>query len=173
MILTGHEIRRSVATGGLAISPFSNANLNPNSYNFHLGNLLKVSRRKTLDAKTPVSWKLIEIPSTGLVLRPNKLYLASTKERIGSEKYVITLIGRSSLGRLGLFVQLCADLGHLGTYHSWTLELHVVQPLKIYPGIRLGQICFWQTRGALNDIYSGRYGRMDEPTEPLLDGLWR
>jgi hypothetical protein len=44
-------------------------------------------------------------------------------EELGSRKYAMSLIGRSSIGRLGLFLQVSANLGHTGSSHCWTLEL--------------------------------------------------
>jgi dCTP deaminase len=101
----------------------------------------------TIDTRRQPVAKRIEIPETGYVLQPGRLYLGHTYERIGSTHFVPSLIGRSSLGRLGLFLQITADLGHLGTYHKWTLEMTVVQPLRIYPKMRIGQVSFWEPQG--------------------------
>lgn len=54
----------------------------------------------------------------------------------------MSLIGRSSTGRLGLFLQVSADLGHTGAEHKWTLELVAAKPIKIYPNMIIGQISF-------------------------------
>jgi dCTP deaminase len=96
------------------------------------------------------------IPPEGFLLRPGRIYLGSTLEIIGSDTYVPSLIGRSSLGRLGLFLQITADLGHLGTKHCWTLELKTVQPLIIYAGMRIGQVSFWKPEG-LELLQGARY----------------
>ena len=62
------------------------------------------------------------------------------------------------MGRLGLFLQITAPLGHLGTYHNWTLELKVVQPLKVYPLMKIGQVTFWKTKGKTKRRYDdGEY----------------
>ena len=71
--------------------------------------------------------------------------------------FVPSLIGKSSLGRLGLFLQITADLGNLGAIHKWTLELKAVQPVKIYPLMRIGQVTFWDTQGDKNMRYDGKY----------------
>ena len=69
-----------------------------------------------------------------------------------------SLIGRSSVGRLGLFLQITADLGQLGAKHSWTLELKVVQPLIVYPMMKIGQVSFWVPEGEFSD-YDGKYAK--------------
>lgn len=116
-----------------------------------------------IDAKEVSSPKLIRISDDGFVLQPNKLYLANTFEIIGSDKYVTQLIGRSSMGRLGLFLQITAPLGHVGTSHKWTLELKVVQPLKIYPLMKIGQVTFWKISGKKQMTYeNGDYKQFNK-----------
>lgn len=157
MILTKHEIIKQHKKHNISISPFSEKLLNPNSYNYRLNNEL-IEFDNSLDAKDTNSYRKIIIPSEGYILEPNKLYLASTYEQIGSKKFVTQLIGRSSMGRLGLFLQITAPLGHLGTYHNWTLELKVVQPLRVYPLMKIGQVSFWQTKGKTQRTYNdGEY----------------
>jgi dCTP deaminase len=96
------------------------------------------------------------LSDSGVVLEPGILYLGATFEIIGSTKYVITLLGRSSIGRLGLFLNVTADLGHTGSISRWTLEMKVVQPLRIYPLMRIGQVAFWFQTGDVGQ-YSGKY----------------
>lgn len=153
MILTGNQIRKEVSKGSIVIDPFSPAQLNPNSYNYRLGNKLRFASKTEFDASSPNSWEDVTIPRTGYTLRPGILYLGTTLESIGSDTFVPSLIGRSSLGRLGLFLQITADLGHIGTLHKWTLELEVVQPLKVYPKMIIGQVSFWKTEGL--DLLAG------------------
>ena len=101
--------------------------------------------------------------SNGYVLKPHKLYLGNTIETIGSDKYVTQLIGRSSIGRLGLFLQVTAPLGHVGSRHKWTLELKCVQPLRVYPGMKIGQVTFWVMDGDKTMTYNhGKYNSFDK-----------
>jgi dCTP deaminase len=147
MILTGSQIQKEIVDGNITITPFQKDLLNPNSYNYRLGNELLVMSSSALDVRKQPTTHAITIPEEGYVLQPKTLYLGFTLEEIGSTKYVPSLIGRSSLGRLGLFLQITADLGHIGTNHKWTLELKVVQPLRVYPGMRIGQVSFWVPEG--------------------------
>src|SRR5258706_15308418 len=119
MILTGKEIYHEVIAKRITIEPFDRENLNPNSYNYHLGNIVKISSNNLIDAAKEQEWISFEIPYEGIVLEPYRLYLGHTLENIGSKEYVTSLIGRSSVGRLGLYLQLSADLGQLGAIHSW------------------------------------------------------
>ena len=162
MILTNLEIVKQVKKGNIKISPFKKSLLNPNSYNYRLAETL-LEFDDIIDAKKKSNYKTIQLTDEGYVLQPNKLYLGSTYEKIGSDKYVIQLIGRSSMGRLGLFLQVTAPLGHVGTYHSWTLELKVVQPLRVYPFMKIGQVTFWKIKGKKDKTYkNGEYRQFEK-----------
>jgi dCTP deaminase len=153
MILTGQAIQKAYEKGSIKIEPFDALNLNPNSYNFRLAKTLLQASKESGSVN---SFKRIEIPSEGFTLQPKILYLGATLEVIGSSEYVMTLLGRSSIGRLGLFLNITADLGHVGAISQWTLELKVIQPLRVYPNMRIGQISFWQ-RSGIAENYNGRY----------------
>ncbi len=177
MILTGTKITEEVLNGSIFLDPFEVSLVNPNSYNYRLGEELIEITYDVDDMKAlPIQYKLT-IPDDGYVLQPNKLYLSVTYETIGSTKYVPSLIGRSSLGRLGLFLQITADLGHIGTCHKWTLELTVVQPLRVYPRMRIGQVSFWVTEGL--ELLNGHeykkevnsYAKYSEPTHSQMEKL--
>jgi len=157
MILSGNEIEKEREFGNITIKPFYKEQLNPNSYNYRIGNVYRLANDD----------KLYKIPDSGLLLQPNKLYLCSTYENIGSDKYVISLIGRSSVGRLGLFVQCHSDMGNLGTSHNWTLEISCVQPIIIYPRMVIGQISFWETTGKIDRLYTNRYTEFNTPKESI------
>lgn len=160
MILSGLKIKEEVSNKNINIDPFDDALLNPNSYNYRLADVIYEVIDEIIDPINKTNIKRIKIPSEGYILQPNKLYLGSTVEKIGSSKYVTQLIGRSSVGRLGLFLQVTAPLGHVGCNHCWTLELRVVQPLKIYPNMKIGQVSFWVIDGDVTLNYSnGKYNQ--------------
>jgi dCTP deaminase len=160
MILSRNEIDRRVAAGSIIISPYSPAQLNPTSYSYRLG--LEISELSSNDPAAP-SDKVVEIGEAGMLLKPGRLYLSHTYEVIGSRECVVTLMGRPAVGRLGLFVQISADLGNVGDAHRWTLELTCVQPIMIYPRMLIGELTFWEPRGELA-FYSGPYTRFSRPT---------
>ena len=163
MILSGLKIKEEVLKKRIFIEPFNEELLNPNSYNYRLGNVLYELVDDVIDPRKKCKYKKIVLGSEGYVLKPNKVYLGSTKEVIGSDNYDTQLIGRSSVGRLGLFLQVTAPLGHVGCKLNWTLELKVVQPLRIYKGMKIGQVTFWCMDG--NDEINYKNGRynMDKP----------
>lgn len=163
MILSGEEIKKQVQNDRITINPFNERNINPNSYNYLLApTLLKVSN-EVINPKKPVYYKEIKLTNKGYILKPGNLYLGSTFEEIGSEYYITSLIGRSSVGRLGLFLQITADLGQIGAKHCWTLELTVVQPLRIYPFMKIGQVSFWGSAGKDEIRYLGKYAKYSTP----------
>lgn len=163
MILTASEIQDQVSKGSITLDPFHKDALNPNSYNYRLGSILSEINDYIIDPKSSPETTSHIIPEEGFVLQPNKLYLGHTLEAIGSKKYVPSLIGRSSLGRLGLFLQITADLGQLGDSHSWTLELKVVQPLRVYPNMKIGQVSFWKPSGKISQTYTNGYTLFSTP----------
>lgn len=172
MILTGESIKREVGAGSIVIDPFDERCLNPNSYNYHLGPVVRVYDTTTpLDMCAVPPTRTITLDQNGFVFLPRRVYLGSTVETIGSGVYVPSLIGRSSLGRLGVFLQISADLGNLGAVHTWTLEIVVTQPIRMYPGMRVGQVSFWVPDGALLP-YAGYFGSRSGPVPPpSLEGV--
>lgn len=156
MILTGQEILRNVEEKKVIIDPFSKSQLNPNSYNFTLGNKLLVYKDFLLDAKKACEVIEITIPESGYTLSNNVLYLGHTKEIIGSDYFVPIIRGRSSIGRLGLFVNITSDLIDIGSIGQITLQLTAVQPVIVYPGMQIGQVTFWKPLGSVSK-YQGRY----------------
>lgn len=167
MIISGNAIDKAVSDGQITIRPYDAAQLNPVSYNYRLGShIIEVSGGR----EECSNHAHLMIPDDGYLLQPNRLYLASTFEEIGSSVFVPSLIGRSSVGRLGLFVQLAADLGNLGAVHRWTLELHCVQPIYVYAHMLLGQVSFWRPVGN-KVLYSGLYSAHSNPTPNLRSKL--
>lgn len=164
MILSGIKIKEEVKKGNINIEPFFDELLNPNSYNYRLGDELLEIIDDVIDPYQKTKYKRIKLTKKGYKLKPHHLYLGSTLEIIGSKKYVTQLIGRSSIGRLGLFLQVTAPLGHVGCNHCWTLELKAVQPLRVYPGMKIGQVTFWLLDGEKTITYdTGKYNYYKKP----------
>lgn len=155
MILSGTEILRRVGED-IEIDPFDEAKLNPNSYNLSLHDELMVYEEVVLDMAKANRVRRIEIPQEGLVLSPNQLYLGRTAERTVTHNLVPQIEGRSSVGRLGLFVHVTAGFGDVGFAGYWTLEIFAVQPIRIYPGTPICQIFYHEITGAIEE-YSSKY----------------
>lgn len=156
MILSGKEIQNKLGTD-LHITPFHPAQLNPNSYNLRLHNELLVYENDTLDMKQPNTTRPLTIPENGLVLTPGKLYLGRTVEHTKTDTYVPMLEGRSSIGRLGLFIHVTAGFGDVGFSGFWTLEIFCIQPIRIYPNVEICQIYYHTIEGDYDRYISGKY----------------
>jgi dCTP deaminase len=160
MILSGKEIAKKIGSD-ISIEPYSPKQLNPNSYNLRLHEELLVYDNTILDMKTENKASSIIIPKTGLLLEPNKLYLGRTVEYTKTTNYVPMLEGRSSIGRLGMFIHVTAGFGDVGFEGYWTLEIFVIQPLIIYPNIEICQIYYHTINGDFETYKSGKYEKND------------
>jgi len=156
MILSGEEIRKNLGKG-IQIDPFDESNLNPNSYNLSLHRDIVTYEEVVLDMKKSNRVRELTIPDSGLVLEPNRLYLARTVERTETHEFVPMIEGRSSIGRLGLFVHVTAGFGDVGFCGYWTLEMFAVQPIRIYPNVAICQIFYHQICGDYVPYTNGKY----------------
>lgn len=167
MILSGLEIHNQVKKGAIVIHPFSTSQLNPNSYNLKLHNELMVYTDPVLDMKSPLHTKTITIPEEGLILQPGQLYLGRTYEKTSTDAFVPMLEGRSSIGRLGLYIHVTAGFGDIGFSGYWTLEIQCVQPVKIYPMVEICQIYYHTIDGEFLPYQGGKY-QNNEGIQPSM-----
>ena len=167
MILSGKEIKKQVKEGSIAIDPFTDDQINPNSYNLRLHPDLLVYDNDILDMREKNSASPLVIPEDGLLLEPHKLYLGRTVERTSTDKYVPMLEGRSSVGRLGLFIHITAGFGDIGFDGFWTLEIFCVQPIRIYSGLQICQI-FYHTIDGDFDLYRSKKYQSNKGVQPSM-----
>ncbi|SCW96196.1 MULTISPECIES: dCTP deaminase [unclassified Pseudomonas] len=167
MILTGNEITRETYNGRIVIEPFDESCVNPNSYNFTLSDTFLVYESGVLDTKADNKTSVIKMVDGEITLEPFRLYLAATRERIGSNYYAPTYAARSSVARLGMFINLSAPLGDIGFIGNWTLQLFAIHPVKVYEGMRIGQMMFWQPQGE-RLIYDGKYQGASGPMKSQI-----
>ncbi len=167
MILSGEEIRSRLGHE-ISIDPFNPENLNPNSYNLTLHNQIMTYEEVVLDMRKSNRIQRISIPETGLTLQPNKLYLGRTVERTETHGLVPMMEGRSSIGRLGLFVHVTAGFGDVGFCGYWTLEMFAVQPIRIYPGVSICQIFYHQITGDITEYKSSGKYQNNHDIQPSL-----
>ncbi|WP_328774280.1 dCTP deaminase [Streptomyces sp. NBC_00286] len=154
--------------GRLRIAPFDAQQVNPNSYNVRLGSTLVTYTVDVLDAHRPNPTQEFTIGPEGYVLQPDELYLGHTLEAVGSDTFVPLLFGRSSVGRLGLFVEITAPIGDIGFHGQWTLMLSPIRPLRVYPSMQIGQVMFFVSAGPV-DLYCGKY---QAATGPQPSAYW-
>lgn len=166
MILSGLEIKKRLGKE-IIIEPYQEKNLNPNSYNLSLSNELMVYKNNELDMRQPNEAEKIIIPPEGYLLQTNKLYLGRTQEYTETNHLVPMLEGRSSIGRLGLFVHITAGFGDVGFKGFWTLEMIAVQPIRIYAGIGICQIFYHTIEGDYETYTSNKY-QANQGIQPSL-----
>lgn len=111
---------------------------------------------RVLDMKKNNPVREIDIPSEGLILMPETLYIGSTVEYTETPGFVPSIEGRSSVARLGLQVHVTAGFGDQNFKGTWTLEMTTVHPLRVYAGVRICQISYAVVMGDPKP-YTGKY----------------
>lgn len=163
MWLTGNEIKREYENGKIFISDFNEDYLNSNSYNYRLSNQLYRLVGEVIDLKKEDQVEEIIIPESGYILMPGEAYLGSTMEVFSSDFYASLVTGRSSIGRKFITNHVTAGLIDQGFKGQITLEITVVKPTKVYPGVLFGQIFWFATQGEAR-LYAGKYQNQSGPT---------
>ena len=110
-----------------------------------------------LDSREENTMLVKDIPEDGYILLPRILYLVETVESVWSDKYVVEISGTSSLARLGVTVHKTAGYANIGHEFKWILEVEVTHPIKIYPGMKIGQMYFHTAVGDNDLQYQGKY----------------
>ena len=167
MILSGDEIRNRMGSE-IKIDPFDERRLKSNSYDLTLHDELMVYEEVVLDMRKPNRVRRMNISEDGIVLSPNQLYLGRTVEVTETHNLVPMVEARSSVARLGLFVNVSASFGDVGFQGCWTLEMYAVQPVRIYPGIPICQILFHEITGEIREYESEKYQHADDIQPSLL-----
>jgi dCTP deaminase len=175
-ILGGKEIERAIARGDIEVDPYEPAHLNPVSLDLRLGKRFAVYLgahidEVELDCKTSSFCHEYDIPADGLRLHPGTLYLMHTVERVKTTRYVPVLDGKSSIGRLGVFVHVTAGFGDPGFDGQYTLEVLVTYPTRVYAGMRFCQIRFHTIEGEAK-LYEGNYTG-EASMGPVPSKIWK
>ena len=156
MILSGQQIESRI-DNDIIIDPYDSKQLNSNSVNLTLHNELMTYEEVVLDMRKANRVRRELIPQDGYVLKPNQLYLARTAERTETHNLVPMIEGRSSVARLGLFINATGGFGDVGFCGYWTLQMFAVQPLRIYPGVPICQIFYHEIVGEFLEYSSDKY----------------
>jgi dCTP deaminase len=194
-ILSGLQIVKEVEAGNIKISPFDKTRANPASYDLTLGSEVAIYEdvtrligegqygpvhvaedkvRNVLDAAKQNYVKRYEMKEDGFLLVPGIGYLMHTEERIRTEKFVPIVDGKSSIGRLFCFVHVTAGYGDPGFDGQYTLEVVVVHPLIVYPGMRFCQIRFHTLVGDVETYQNkGNYVGVDHASGPVPSRSWK
>jgi len=175
MILSDKDILEYLKKGFIEITPFREKNLQPASYDLTLGYHFITFESKNehiIDIKSKESLKRIKKEiylkneNDFIIIKPKSFVLATTIETIYiNEKISAFLSGRSSIGRLGLFIENAGwiDSGFKGQI---TLELFNANdfPIKLYPNVRICQIIFIENKTECINAYNGKYQNQKNTT---------
>jgi dCTP deaminase len=173
MILTDSQILDEMKRGAIVVEPFDPSCLGSNSYDVHLGRTLAVYRDEVLDARAHNQVDYLEIPDDGLILLPHRFYLGVTQEYTETHRHVPFLEGKSSIGRLGIDIHATAGKGDIGFCNTWTLEISVKLPVRVYAGMPIGQLIYFEVAGNVATLYrakaNAKYAtRTDKPVESMM-----
>ncbi|MEM6347118.1 MAG: dCTP deaminase [Bacteroidota bacterium] len=173
MILSDAKILAEIEKKNIVIEPFRRECLGSNSYDVHLGKYLAVYKDREIDARKHNQIVEIEMGVEGYVLQPNTLYLGVTEEYTETHAQVPFLEGKSSIGRLGIHIHATAGKGDVGFCNTWTLEITVVQPVRVYPGMPVGQLIYFEVDGEVINAYNRKENakyvkRTDRPVESMM-----
>ena len=172
MIYSDRDILRAINKQELNIEPFDNQYLQPASYDVHLyPTILRLASETPVDLNDldAVQWTEIEISSEGLVIWPNMFVLLSTVEKIRlSPRMVCIIDGSSTLSRSGFTVHQTGQWVDPGFQGTLTFECKCTNGvgIKIYPGMKLGQLVFASTGTPALYVYTGRYQNQLGPQRP-------
>lgn len=175
MILSDSEILKAIERKEIVISPFDMACLGSNSYDVHLGKDVAIYKTPTLDAKLHNQVERFEIPEEGLLLKPSELYLGVTQEYTETHTHVPFLEGKSSSGRLGINIHATAGKGDVGFCNYWTLEISVIRPVRVYVGMPIAQLIYFEVQGKVNKAYNTKKNaKYTEKTPiPVESMMWK
>ncbi|GMV98994.1 MAG: dCTP deaminase [Candidatus Hydrogenedentota bacterium] len=164
MILPDRRIKELLASGDLVIDPLDDMQIGPASVDLRLGGTFLTPRATTgmFSMAEPIEYERVEgehfvVPAHGFVL-------ATTREVIKLPDYLTAFVeGRSSVGRLGLFIQNAGWVDP-GFHGAITLELFNANtaPMRISAGRRICQLVIAQSDGPVDRPYQGKYqGQLD------------
>ena len=178
MLLSDRDLKAALADGRMALSPYDEAMVQPSSIDVRLDRFFRVFANHRYTHIDPAQQQddlteLVEVADDeAFLLHPGEFVLGSTLERITlGDDLASRLEGKSSLGRLGLLTHSTAGFIDPGFSGHVTLELSNVAnlPIKLYPGMRIGQICVLPLSSPSEhpygaSVYGSRYQGQRGPT---------
>ncbi|MDP9021245.1 MAG: dCTP deaminase [Actinomycetota bacterium] len=165
MILSDRTLREALSTGRIAVDPLSDDAIQPSSVDVRLDDTFRVfhnHRYPFIDVRAdqPDLTEVVKVPGDEpFVLHPGEFVLGATLEQVRlPDDLVARLEGKSSLGRLGLLIHSTAGFVDAGFEGYLTLELSNVAtlPIAIYPGMKVGQLAFFQLDRPAEHPYGSR-----------------
>ena len=178
MLLSDRDIAKEISAGRVVVEPFDAAMIQPSSVDVRLDRFFRVFENHRYEVIDPsieqpdLTREVAVSPDDFFILHPGEFVLASTYEVITLPDDIAgRLEGKSSLGRLGLLTHSTAGFIDPGFSGHITLELSNVAnlPVKLYPGMKIGQLCLIKLSSAAEHpygsaIYGSRYQGQRGPT---------
>jgi dCTP deaminase len=178
MLMSDRDIRASIEAGQIGLDPLEMGLLQPSSFDVRLDRFFRLFDNHKYPFIDPAEQqddltRLIEVaPDEAFILHPGEFVLGSTFEFVTLPNDIAArLEGKSSLGRLGLLTHSTAGFVDPGFKGHVTLELSNVAtlPIKLWPGMKTGQLCFFKLTSASehpygSEKYSSRYQGQRGPT---------
>ena len=178
MLLSDRDLKAALASGRMALSPYDEAMVQPSSIDVRLDRWFRVFANHRYTHIDPALQQddlteLVEVADDeAFLLHPGEFVLGSTLEHITlGDDLASRLEGKSSLGRLGLLTHSTAGFIDPGFSGHVTLELSNVAnlPIKLYPGMKIGQICVLPLSSPSehpygSSVYGSRYQDQRGPT---------
>lgn len=160
MILSDQTIRKFLQEGSLFISPLEEEQIQPASVDIRLGDTFSIVEDTSdgiITMENEIHYKTITTDT--YLLLPGQFVLATTMEYFRLPDNLTAFVeGRSSLGRMGLFIQNAGwvDPGFEGEI---TLELFNANrcAIRLHTGRRVGQLVFAQMDAPALVPYQGKY----------------
>ncbi|RMH06803.1 MAG: dCTP deaminase [Aquificota bacterium] len=171
MILSDATIKKLIKEGKLVVDPYIEENLQASSLDLTLGEEVLIYKSNFIDVKEPnLEFEKVSIGEGGFVIEPKAFVLATTREYVKLPEDITAFVeGRSSLGRLGLFIENAGwvDAGFEGQI---TLELYNANscPIRLYKGMRICQIVLARLDQRAKRPYAGKYKGQRGATPSLI-----
>ncbi|MCX6396807.1 MAG: dCTP deaminase [Propionibacteriales bacterium] len=168
MLLSDRDILAEIEAKRISVEPYDEAMIQPSSIDIRLDRYFRVfenHRYPHIDPAIEQADLTREVEPEGdeaFILHPGEFVLGSTYEVCTLPDDVAARVeGKSSLGRLGLLTHATAGFVDPGFSGHVTLELANVAtlPIKLYPGMKIGQLCFFRLSSPAQHPYgSEKYG---------------
>jgi len=182
MILSDRDIIKRIKAGSLLIDPFKEEHVQPSTVDLELCSKVRIFNNFELGVidlrsrEDPT--REVEIGKKGFIIHPGEFLLGATKETFKIPLDLAAKIeGRSSLGRLGLIIHATAGYVDPGFSGEITFEISNISrtPIRIYPGMRIAQICFFQMTSKVQRPYGSKElgSKYQGQKGPTSSRVWR
>ncbi len=165
VIFSDRTIKEALADGRIEIDPLERSFIQPSSVDLRVDASFRVFENHKYphidprETQEDLTKQVVVEDGDSFILHPGEFVLGATLERVRLGTDVVArLEGKSSLGRLGLLIHSTAGFVDPGFDGYLTLELSNVAnlPIAIYPGMKIGQISFYQMTTDADHPYGSR-----------------